>query len=36
VARRPLEREQVYLDDGRPTAQLMRDPLEGTNMIIDR
>jgi hypothetical protein len=27
VARRPLEREQVYLDGGRRTTQLMRDSL---------
>ena len=29
MARRPLEREQVYLDGGRRTTQLMRDSLGG-------
>jgi len=29
VARRPLEREGVYLDGGRRTTQLMRDSLGG-------
>jgi hypothetical protein len=29
VARRPLEREEVYFDGGRRTTQLMRDPLDG-------
>jgi len=27
VARRPLERERIYLDGGRRTTQLMRDSL---------
>ena len=30
MARRPLEREQVYLDGGRRTTQLMRDSLGST------
>ena len=30
MARRPLERERVYLDGGRRTTQLMRDSLGGT------
>jgi hypothetical protein len=29
VARRPLEREGIYLDGGRRTTQLMRDSLGG-------
>jgi hypothetical protein len=29
VARRPLERERIYLDGGRRTTQLMRDSLDG-------
>ena len=29
MARRPLEREEVYLDGGRRTTQLMRDSLGG-------
>jgi hypothetical protein len=29
VARRPLEREGLYLDRGRRTTQLMRDSLGG-------
>jgi hypothetical protein len=29
VARRPLERERIYLDGGRRTTQLMRDSLGG-------
>jgi len=34
VARRPLEREQVCLDGGRRTTQLMRDSLDGRPMTI--
>jgi hypothetical protein len=38
VARRPLEREQVYLDGGRRTTQLMRDSLDGGGYesMVDR
>jgi len=32
VARRPLEREQIYLDGGRRTMQLMRDSLGSGSM----
>ena len=31
VARRPLDKEGVYLDGGRRTTQLMRDSLGGGN-----
>jgi len=36
VARRPLEREQISLDGGRRTTQLMRDSLgsNGYNMLL--
>ena len=34
MARRPLEREQVYLDGGRRTTQLMRDSLGGSVEVI--
>jgi hypothetical protein len=34
VARRPREREQVYLDGGRRTTQLMRDSLDSGAMHI--
>ena len=29
MARRPLEKEHLYLDGGRRTTQLMRDSLDG-------
>ena len=36
MARRPLETEQVCLDGGRRTTQLMRESLDGGNMDIAR